>query len=206
MTTHLQVVVDIETLHKYDNAVITRIALTPFRFDEGLLTFDELVNRTFYISLDQEIQFNMGRVSGQETMDWWNTQSEELRIESFYPTDNDLDPRVALLEMKRFLKRWNYDHFHSFLWARNSGFECFKLQSLNEQLFPGVKQVLNPWNWHECKTFNHIMTGGDTSKWKPKDEESLGFQYHNAKHDAAMDAYRLICLWNGVHDNPEGDE
>ena len=34
-----------------------------------------------------------------------------------------------------------------------------------------------------------------TDKYKVDNEESLGFQYHNAKHDAALDALRLLELW-----------
>lgn len=195
MNPYINFVVDIETKGIYDNSIITRLAVTPFKFEETNLTYAELLDRTLYISLDQDEQIAKGRVSDESTMKWWNSQSEELRIESLYPTDND----VGIVEMfdvvKKFLNRWRYDNFNSFLFARNSGFECFKLQSLNEQFIPNTKQVFNQWSWHECKTFNYIFSGGATNKYIPLEVNPGEFQYHNAKHDAAMDAFRMLQLW-----------
>ena len=67
MTTHLQVVVDIEARAKTDNGIITRIAVCPFRFDEGVLSYEELLNRTLYLSIDQQEQIDMGRVTDEMT-------------------------------------------------------------------------------------------------------------------------------------------
>ena len=198
MTSEVQIHADLETRDKYDQAIITRIAVTPFRFNEDKdVTFQELVDRTLYLSFDQNEQIAMGRVSGVETEKWWSEQTEELRIESYYPTANDMKAADVLMECKRFLSRWNYNHFKSFLWARNCGFECFKIQSLNDQLFPGEKHIFNHWNWHEVKTFNHILSGGETTKWRHPDESKWGFQEHNARHDSAMDTFRMIQLWHG---------
>ena len=71
-----------------------------------------------------------------------------------------------------------------------------KLSSLNDTVYPGEKHVFNGWKWQECKTYNYIMSGGETERWMPENVEDYGFQYHNAKHDAAFDAYRLINLWH----------
>lgn len=198
MNGYLSLTVDIETRDIYDSAVITRIAITPFRFDEDKdVTFQELVDRTLYISLDQEEQIARGRTRNPSTEAWWASQPEDLRIESYYPTDKDLPVVEAFAEIKRFLSRWHYDHFNSMLFARNCGFEGFKLQSLNEMFIPDTKQVLNNWNWQECKTVNFILSGGTTQKWNPPNMDELGFIYHRADHDSAMDSFRMIKLWNG---------
>lgn len=196
MTSHVQLMVDLETKSKYDNAIITRLAITPFRFEEDAnTTFEELVDRTFYIALDQDEQERMGRVASPDTIEWWESQKEELKIESYYPTSNDLSIEDAFNKIKDFLKKSEYNHYKSFLWARNCGFECFKLQSLEEMFFGAAnKYTFNNWNWHECKTFNYIFTAGATEKYTVETETP--FQYHNAKHDAAMDTYRMIQLWN----------
>lgn len=197
MNGYLSLTADIETRDIYDSAVITRIAITPFRFDEDKdVTFQELVDRTLYISLDQEEQIARGRTCNPSTEAWWASQPEDLRIESYYPTDKDLPVVEAFAEIKRFLSRWHYDHYESIIWARNNGFENFKIQSLNEQFLPGTKHVLNHWNWHELKTANLILTGGETSKYNPSDFKELNFDAHNAIHDAAMDTYRLLHLWH----------
>lgn len=62
---------------------------------------------------------------------------------------------------------------------------------------PDTKQVLNNWNWQECKTVNFILSGGTTQKWNPPNMDELGFIYHRADHDSAMDSFRMIKLWNG---------
>lgn len=188
--------VDIETRGKYDSCIITRIAITPFRFDEGIVPYNDLVDRTLYIFLNQEEQRLAGRTEEKDTMDWWNSQPEHVREESLNETPNDLSIVDAFAEIKRFLNRWHYNHYESILFARNNGFECFKIQSLNDQFLPGTKQVLNNWKWHELKTLNLILTGGETEKFVPPDFDSLKFDAHNAVHDAAMDTYRLMHLWH----------
>lgn len=196
MTTHTQFMVDLETKGKYDNAIVTRIAVTPFNFEtDKNISFEELVDRTLYLSFDQDEQEHIGRVSDESTLEWWNNQPEELKIESFYPTQNDLPVKVVFEKCRDFLKSWDYDHYKSLLWARNCSFENGKLSSLNETYFPNEpKHIFNHWNWHECKTFNYIFTAGATEKYTVETETP--FQYHNAKHDAAMDTYRMIQLWN----------
>lgn len=190
--------VDLETRGKYDNAIVTRIAITPFRFDEGIIPYEKLLERTLYISLNQQEQRLAGRTEEKETMQWWNAQADHVRKESLDETENDLSVSDAFSTIKRFLKSWNYNHFESMLFARNSGFESFKIQSLNEQFLPGTKQVLNNWKWHELKSFNLILSGGETEKFIPPDFEELNFDAHNAVHDAAMDTYRLLHLWHSM--------
>ena len=192
MTTHVNFVIDIETKSKFDNAIITRIAITPFNFDEGKLSFEQLVERTLYLSINQQEQIDAGRVSDKLTEDWWSLQSEELRKESYYPTDNDLPVGKVLEECARFMRRWNYHYSKSFLWQRN-GFEAFKLSSLNMQFKPGEKEVFNPWSWHEVKTMYYVLSGGETQKLKLDHPE---FNEHCAKHDTAADAWRLLQLWH----------
>ncbi len=198
MTTHTQFVIDLETLGWRDSSIITRIAITPFKFDEGIIPFDVLLERTLYLSLDQKEQVEAGRTEDQNVIDWWDEQPEELRVESMYATKNDISVKEALDEMKRFLARWRYDRRYSFLWARNSAFECGKLQSLNDPyiLTKDDKPVLNHFCWHDVKTINHILSGGETTKWNPPNITELGFNAHAANHDTAMEAYRMLNLWH----------
>ena len=58
--------------------------------------------------------------------------------------------------MKRVLLIWNYNHYHSHLWARNAYFEWGKIASLNDLILnhPDDKHVLNNWKWMECRTYN----------------------------------------------------
>lgn len=202
MSEILQVGIDIETVGKYDSCVVTRIALTPFYFSEKDISFDDLCNRTLVIALDQDEQVERGRIREPMTEEWWNTQSEELKKISYYRTDEDLSIFAAFEKMKKFLKTWRYNYMSSHLWARNSGFECFKLQSLSEMAYgKGMDmKVLNGWNWQDFKTLNLILTGGETSKIDPVGIDMTKFMYHNPAHDSAMDCLRAIQLLNGIHD------
>ena len=158
------------------------------------------MDRTLYISLDQDEQASLGRVSDERTEKWWSEQDEDLRIESYYPTNNDLKINETFAEIKRFISSWNYNHYHSHLWARNAHFEWGKIASLNDLILnhPDDKHVLNNWKWMECRTYNYILTGAETEKYEPENMKDLGFQYHNAKHDAAFDVYRMLKLYEQI--------
>ena len=72
---YLQLCIDIETRARYDNAIITRMAITPFRFTEDVgISFQDLLDRTLYISLHQAEQARLGRVSDERTEKWWSEQ------------------------------------------------------------------------------------------------------------------------------------
>lgn len=202
MSEKVQIGIDIETVGKYDSCVITRIALTPFYFSEKNITFEELCDRTLVIALDQDEQVEKGRFREVATEEWWNSQSEELKVVSYYKTKNDMKILDAFEEIKKFLKKHRYDYMESHLWARNSGFECFKIQSLSELVYgKGMDmKVLNGWNWQDFKTLNLILTGGQTSKWTPKNVDMNKFMYHNPAHDSALDCMRSIQLVNGFQD------
>jgi len=202
MSEIVQIGIDIETIGKYDSCVVSRIALTPFYFTEKDITFEGLCDRTLVVALDQDEQVTHGRIREPMTEEWWQKQSEELKKVSYYKTDNDLSIHEAFEVMKKFLKTWRYDYMSSHLWARNSGFECFKLQSLSEMAYgKGMDmKVLNGWNWQDFKTLNLILTGGETSKINPKGVNMDDFMYHNPVHDSAMDCLRAIHLLNGLHE------
>lgn len=202
MSELLQVGVDIETVGKYDSCVVTRIAVTPFYFSETDITFEELCDRTLVVALDQDEQVERGRIREAMTEEWWNKQSEDLKITSYYKTTNDLSIHDSFEEIRKYLKKWRYNYLESHLWARNSGFECFKLQSLSEMAYgKGMDmKVLNGWNWQDFKTLNLILTGGETSKYEPKGMDMNKFMYHNPVHDSAIDVLRSIQLMNGFQD------
>jgi hypothetical protein len=197
---YLQLCIDIETRARYDNAIITRMAITPFRFTEDVgISFQDLLDRTLYISLDQAEQARLGRVSDERTEKWWSEQDEDLRIESYYPTNNDLKINDAFAEIKRFISSWNYNHYHSHLWARNAHFEWGKIASLNDLILnhPDDKHVLNNWKWMECRTYNYILTGAETEKYDITDI-APDFIYHRADHDACADALRMLKLYEQI--------
>lgn len=194
----VQIGIDIETVGKYDSCVVTRIAITPFYFSETNTTFEEFCDRTLVIAFDQAEQDEHGRIREAATVQWWESQTEELKVISYYPTDNDMKVHDAFELIKTYLKKWRYDYMNSHLWARSS-FEIHKLQSMQEMAYgKGMDmKVLNGWNWLDFKTSNFILTGGETMKYVPKGVDMNGILIHDPKIDNSLDIIRLIQLVNG---------
>lgn len=195
-TTVPQFVLDFEALAFGENAIVTRIACTPFRFDEKDITYEELVTRTFYVALDTADQKNnYGRTMDRSTLKWWSEQTPELQKESMKKTDHDLSLKDAIDQLHAFAKKWKYSKWNSFIWARGSFYETCKYQTMAESIYPNDRTYLNTFKFHECRTFNWMLTQGETECWEPNPMPA-SFQKHNAKHDAAMDAFRLVRLFN----------
>lgn len=206
MNKKLQLCIDLETLGKFDDAVVTRIAITPFYFDDSDVTFEQLCDRSLFISLDQDEQLELGRKTDEATIKWWEEKDEELKKLSYYKTDNDVSLAVAFDQINSYLKKWRYDFMGSHLWARNVFFENAKIQSLSELVYGDGhgSKVLNCWNWLDTKTFNYMMTAGQSTKFNPIGGDD--YVYHHCVHDSAIDALRIIQLWNGIGYEENGIE
>ena len=193
-----QLVLDFETLAFAETAIVTRLACTPVKLGEVNITYDELVDRTFYIAISIEDQQRYGRTMDKPTLDWWKTQPKELRVESALPTPNDLSLKDAVDTFGEWSKAQGYHKWKSFCWARGTYFELPKWVSMYENIYgigSALKGPINTFKFHECRTYNWLLTGGSTEQWEPTPMPS-SFVKHNAKHDAAMDAYRLVRLFH----------
>lgn len=196
-TTHL--VVDFETLGKRDNAVVTRIACTPFKLSEKDITYNELFNRTFYIALSiKDQKENYKREIDKSTLDWWKKQSKDLQKLSALPTDNDLSLQTGMDQFKSFVKSHGYSQWKSFVWARGSYFECGKFETMHENVYgEDERPFLNTYKFHDCRTYNWLLSGGPNGGleiWEPSPMPKE-FIKHHAAHDAALDAFRIIKLF-----------
>lgn len=195
--------IDTETLSYYDNAIITSVAITPFNFKKDKdATFVELLARTFYVKLDQKIQLkDLGRKTDKGTIDWWKTQSAELRKLSVVPADDDVDPYTALVDMiPKFLKEHKYEYWGSYFFERGMGYDSTKIDTLYRALGEDTtkKRIMNFFMYREIRTLNDLLGGTTTGKWIPEGGNPSSFIEHVASHDAAMDAYRLIRLVNST--------
>lgn len=187
--------IDLETLAFCDNAIITAIAITPFKFTEKDVTFDELVARTFYVKCDIRSQKALGRVADKSTIDWWKSQPLQLQKISSLPSPDDVPIQDAFDKMCKFVKSTEYDFKNSYTWERGMGFDTNKLDTLTRQL--EARSVMNYWRAREIRTFNDLVGDVISGKWEvPENEYPKNFIEHYAKHDAAMDTFRLIKLFN----------
>lgn len=186
--------IDLETLAFNDNAIITAIAITPFYFTEKDVTFDELVERTFYVKCDVKSQKLLGRVADKSTIDFWKKQLPEVQKLSSLPSPDDINISECFTLMKQFIKTTKYDFWNSYTWERGMGFDTNKLDTLFRQL--DEKSPMNFWRAREIRTFNDLVGDTTNGKWELPDGRPENFIEHYAKHDAAMDALRLIALFN----------
>lgn len=176
----LQISVSMKTLDMFSsNAVVSRIAITPFRFNENL-TFDELLDRTLYLHIDKRKQLD-GDID-QSILNWWNDQDKSLYTESMGDSDQSISLEEAQEEIKSFLSRWRYNKVESSLWARNYGF----YSSNFERMFS--PRIVNPFNWNETKTFALLATSFESSKL----DFGVNPEYQNAKHESALEAYNIL--------------
>lgn len=193
--TSMHLAIDTETLGFTDNAIITAIAVTPFRLIERDVTFDELLERTFFVKLKAKTQNKLyGRVAEKLTLEWWAGQSDETKKYSYTSSPDDVHPKEALIELSRFIKSTEYDWKNSYVFERGMGFDTTKLQSIYEQC--DIKIGFNYWRAREIRTINDLIGDVSNGKWEPEEGRPNNFIEHHAKHDAALDAYRLIKLFD----------
>lgn len=193
--TPLHLAIDTETLGVTDNAIITSIAVTPFRLTDKDATFESLLEKTFFMKINAKTQNKLyKRTADKSTLDWWNKQSDKVKSYSFKSCPDDAHPKAALIALNKFIKDTEYDWHNSYVFERGMGFDTTKMQSLYQAC--DVKMGFNFWRAREIRTINDLIGDVSNGKWEPDEGRPDGFIEHHAKHDAALDAYRLIQLFD----------
>ena len=188
-------VIDTETLALRDNAIVLSIAVTPFYFNESTVTYNELVERSFFVKLDAKAQGKKGRVADKKTLVWWGNQPETSKVFAFNKSPDDVDPREGLVQLKKFIRdKTEYSHNNSYVFERGMGYDTNKLDSLCEMYELGCP--LNLWRARELRTINDLVGDVENGKWELPEGRPHNFIEHHALHDAALDAYRLIKMFS----------
>ena len=94
MTTHATI--DIETLGTSPNTVVLTIG--GIKFDP---LADDCLHSEFYYRLDADEQIGIGRTVDEKTLEWWETQPEEIKAEAL-----DTEGRVPVNETLKSLNKW----------------------------------------------------------------------------------------------------
>lgn len=187
--------IDTETLAFNDNAIILSIAITPFKLIENTITFDELLYRTFFVKLNAKLQHKqLKRVVDKDTVTWWKTQPLEVKKYSFTPNEKDVSPKDALIKLNEFLDSTEYDFKNSYIFERGMGYDTNKIETIFKQCDVNLK--LNLWRAREIRTINDLLGDVHNGKWELPTGRPNNFIEHHAKHDAALDALRLIKLFD----------
>jgi hypothetical protein len=167
MTTHATI--DIETLGTSPDTVVLTIGGIKFNPHE-----DDGLHSEFYYRLDADEQINMGRSVDEKTIQWWETQSEEVKNEAMSPDD-----RVSVEETLRALNKWlvGVDK----LWCQGPVFDIGILQDL----YTGIDLH---WNW----AFWDIRDSRTLFGLMDKDpRKEIDFAAHNALADAIVQS---LCI------------
>jgi len=173
-----QVMLDIETLGKSNNAVITQIGAVAFNVEQGVVD-------QFFIHVDPETCQKVGMVMDVSTVLWWMKQSDAARSEF------DKGPQVsiyaALNGLSEFCKKNTTSK--SGIWGNGVSFDNVILGSAYK-----LCEIQQPWMfWQDrCyRTLKGLMT------MIPVDDYGVA---HNGLDDAIKQANHLvkICRMTGL--------
>ena len=196
------VVVDLETMGKWDDAILLTVGLTIIKdgVSYGDLTTDQiytklLAENSVEFKLSVKSQVDLGRKMEQNVFDWWKEQGDDAkRILKPLPDD------IPCTEIFDVIDRWLRSHGLEWSTVRffdRNAFDMKKLQHMYEVTLNQGKYP--PWDYQEVwevATLLNFMSGSRYGFMPPKEFEHPEFIYHSAKCDAALDALRIVKLFN----------
>lgn len=166
------IMVDIETLSTCNNAVILTIGAVKFNRNRKTKSLEE--SFTFYRRINIDSCLEAGLVSSQDTLNWWNSQKEEIRHEVFENTDR-VDLRQALEDFSHYFIGSKY------IWSHGDDFDCVILNSAYKAL-----DMTPPWKFWNTRDTRTIF---DIAKIRLDSFEN------NNLHHSLHDAYNQVkCL------------
>lgn len=187
-----QVIIDLETLGLKERAVVLSLGAVVFDF-EAPVSYDTLVRTGIYIKFDAKEQIQKyGRTTTKSTLDWWRGQSAEAK-EVLQPTPLDYRMVDGLNDFNAWLSKCGYDYKKSFIWSRGSYFDFPKLEDMFDQA--EITCGFNGWKIRDIRTMIDCLTGSEWGKYDLKDGTPSTFVHHNALHDAALDAARMLEIF-----------
>lgn len=185
------IILDLETLGIKPNAVVLSIGAAAFTF-EGPNNFNKLIREGFYAKLNVREQVKeYGRKIEPDTAEWWRKRSSEAK-EVLQATPLDWRMADALADLNAWIKKTDYDYRKSYVWCRGNAFDFPKMESMYDQA--NIKCGYNGWMIRDVRTMIDVMAGVSNGKYEPKDFPS-DWIAHNALHDAAGDAFRMVALF-----------
>ena len=179
-------ILDCETLSTRDNAVVLSIGMTFITdMDNANTSYNELLTRGIHFKLNREEQIKKNRHISQSTVDWWKSQGDAAK--TVLSSDGALPFYAYFTTLKTYLEQNGYSSKTDYVFSRGLIDQRW-LDTLCEDF--GVSEPLIPyWNFRETRTALELLTGNPNGRVFI-DEKT--FIKHNALHDCAMDALRLI--------------
>jgi hypothetical protein len=195
MTAPIHLSIDTETLGLRENTVVLSIGCAAFRLVEnGPNDYAKYIEGGFHVKFSVKDQLvNWKRSTDQSTIDWWKTQ-EPVAQKIIKPSDEDVDMESGLLLFNDWIKRSGYTWKTSYVWSRGTAFDFPKIEHMYYQT--GVKCGFNTWRIRDTRTYIDVLAGADNGQYEPQGGFPRAFIKHDALHDAAMDAYRMVEIFN----------
>ena len=167
MTTHATI--DIETLGISPDTVVLTIGGIKFDPME-----DDGLHSEFYYRLNADEQIDMGRTVDEKTLEWWETQSEEVKAEAL-----DTNDRIPVEETLKALNKWlvGVDK----LWCQGPVFDIGILENLYKQI-----GLHHNWPFYIIRDSRTLFSLMDKD---PRKE--IDFAAHNALADAIVQS---LCI------------
>jgi len=167
MTTHATI--DIETLGTSPDTVVLTIGGIKFDPME-----DDGLHSEFYYRLNADEQIDMGRTVDEKTLEWWETQSEEVKAEAL-----DTNDRIPVEETLKALNKWlvGVDK----IWCQGPVFDIGILENLYKQI-----GLHHNWPFYIIRDSRTLFSLMDKD---PRKE--IDFAAHNALADAIVQS---LCI------------
>lgn len=193
MTELKHIIIDIETLGFASDCVVLSLGATVFTFETDRPNdYNQYVLDGFYAKFDAREQVTKyGRSMDDDTIEWWRKQPEDARTVT-KPSPDDVSLLDGMDQLNSWIRASGYDWRNSFVWSRGTYFDFPKLEHIYNQI--GVKPAYNGWKIRDTKTYCDVLTGGNSGLYHPK-VTPAEFVHHHALHDAALDAYRCVELF-----------
>ena len=166
----INIMLDLETLGRSAGCSVMSI---------GAVQFSNKLGREFYVSIDRDSCDQSGLFEDQETLDWWNQQSEEAKVVFNEPK---VSLHLALTMFADWLSMLG-PREDIRIWGNGSAFDNAIIIFLYRNLGMEV-----PWSYRGDMCFRTLKA------LFPKQEvEQIG-TYHNALDDAKTQAVHAIAM------------
>jgi hypothetical protein len=207
MDTDSQVyIIDSETLDRYDSAIILSLAviridldLDPFELYDDWGTKSEDFcdpSNCLHVKIDRRAQVAMGRTCGQETVEWWSSQSESAK--DVLSDNGCVQPIDAWNMVLRFLSKTKFKTADDVV--SRGMFEAKLVEHFVQSLKRAGHDTSSPFQyfqWVDSRTICKIGTPHGDGNAGVKVEKFPKFVQHNALHDCFLDWLRLWKLTEG---------
>lgn len=177
-------VLDIETMGHESSTVVLSAALIHVDFEEEF-TYQDLLDKSVFVKFNVREQLNAGRTTSADTLEWWKTQTQEVKEKSLLPSSLD----VSVIEGLKILRDEYKKNKKELVWIRGS-LDSVAIDSLANAF--GQEIIAPWWNYRDVRTAIDLLKETSVRAYCdiPGFDKSV-VKKHDPVHDCAFDAMQL---------------